>query len=468
MSHVFISYSKQDSDFVRYLRSRIQAAGLTVWMDEEIELSGRWWKTIETNIDTCAVFVVVMSPQALKSDWVEREILVAEKARKPIFPVLFKGDVWSRLANIQAEDMRKGINALPSMRFINGLKAHCSPTFTRQISLVIQAGDMMETQADVVAFKYAQKHYGADEHAAIRLTHVAGYPEKDLAPARGEHVIVDTKETLGARYALFVGMTRLRYISYRYLQDFGRDVLRILRDNLPNAEHLAMTIHGPNFGLDEGESLLTQFNGYLEAIYGGMVSPLLQKITIVELNAKRAHRLRQVLQAYLQDHDFEGISQTGEGDNWQVLIAPPEDKVSVETSLDLPKRQSTNALVIMPDGEDADDTFYYGIQGAVHSRGLLCERQSANPTYFDGEMLETIRVAVDDAAVVIVDLTDVTPYILLQLGYAWGRGLPVIVISAGDLPDHFRTGHYITYSRIRELEEGLTHILETLQSGGAI
>ncbi len=468
MSHVFISYSKQDMDFVRYLRSRLVSAGLTVWMDEEIELSGRWWQTIEANINSCAAFVVVMSPEALQSDWVEREILCAEKGRKPLFPVLFKGDVWSRLANIQAEDMRKGLAAVPTTRFINGLKMYCAPSFTRQIALNIVAGDIMDVTADVAAFKYAQRHYGADEHAAIRLTHIAGYSATELSPERGDYTIVDTKETFGARNALFVGMTRLRYISYRYLQDFGRDVLRILKEDLPEAEHLAMTIHGPNFGLDEGEALLSQFNGYLEAIYNGMVSPRLRQITIVELSPKRAQRLRQALQAYLQDHDFDGLSQQGKDDDWQVIISPPKDKVVAYSPVTTPQRQRTNALVIMPDGEEADDIFYYGIQGAVHSRGLLCERQSADPSYLDSEMLETIRAEVDNAAVVIADLTQGDPYILLQVGYAWGRGLPVILISAEELPEHFRSGHYIIYSRIRELESRLTEILETLQAGGIV
>lgn len=116
MSYLFISYSKHDTSFARHLKRLLEAEGFGVWMDEsQIEPSTRWWPTIEQNIDGCAAFLVVMSPAAHESEWVEREILRAEKQRKPVFPVLLAGEEWSRLANIQYADMRAGLNArLPS------------------------------------------------------------------------------------------------------------------------------------------------------------------------------------------------------------------------------------------------------------------------------------------------------------------------------------------------------------------
>ena len=89
MSHIFISYSKQNIDFVRYLRALLEHEGFGVWVDEaRLTPSAKWWKSIEQNIETCSVFIVVMSPDAEESDWVEREILLAEKLKRPIFPIL--------------------------------------------------------------------------------------------------------------------------------------------------------------------------------------------------------------------------------------------------------------------------------------------------------------------------------------------------------------------------------------------
>src|SRR5215216_3110503 len=108
MSHIFISYSKKDIDFARHLRVLLQDQGFAVWMDEtKLVPSQRWWPTIEANIKSCAAFIVIMSPNSLESEWVEREILVAERqtSRKPIFPILLGGEVWGRLGNLQYEDM---------------------------------------------------------------------------------------------------------------------------------------------------------------------------------------------------------------------------------------------------------------------------------------------------------------------------------------------------------------------------
>lgn len=123
MAHVFISYSKQDIAFGRHLRGMLQNADIPVWMDETALVpSERWWKRIEDNIRSCAAFVVIMSPNSLASDWVEREILLAEKLRKPIFPLLLAGEPWSRLANIQYVSVEKGLDAELPEALIDALK----------------------------------------------------------------------------------------------------------------------------------------------------------------------------------------------------------------------------------------------------------------------------------------------------------------------------------------------------------
>jgi len=53
---------------------------------------------------------------------VEREILFAERLRKPIFPVLLSGESWPRLANIQFADMQAGTAAPLPADLVTGLK----------------------------------------------------------------------------------------------------------------------------------------------------------------------------------------------------------------------------------------------------------------------------------------------------------------------------------------------------------
>jgi hypothetical protein len=131
MSHIFISYSKDDIEFAKHLRSLLQDKGFAVWMDEtKLTPSQEWWPEIEKNIISCAAFIVIMSPSSQASKWVEREILVAEAKEnpKPIFPVLLAGKGWTRLANIQFQNMTAGesISQL-NPDFVRALQ-ECVPT----------------------------------------------------------------------------------------------------------------------------------------------------------------------------------------------------------------------------------------------------------------------------------------------------------------------------------------------------
>jgi formylglycine-generating enzyme required for sulfatase activity len=128
MSHIFISYSKQDIGFARHLRHLLQDQGFAVWMDEtRLVPSEKWWARIERNIISCAAFIVIMSSNGKESEWIEREILVAEDRshRKPIFPVLLEGKRWARLGNLQYQDMRQGIAVMElPVDFVDGLQQY--------------------------------------------------------------------------------------------------------------------------------------------------------------------------------------------------------------------------------------------------------------------------------------------------------------------------------------------------------
>jgi hypothetical protein len=123
MAQIFISYSTRNVDFARYLRGLLQDAGFDVWMDETKLSAGQsWTDTLEANVTNCAAFVIIMSPEAKASDWVRRERLLAERLHKPMFPILFSGEAWWDLANIQYEDMRAGMKATLSPRMIEALR----------------------------------------------------------------------------------------------------------------------------------------------------------------------------------------------------------------------------------------------------------------------------------------------------------------------------------------------------------
>lgn len=89
--HVFISYSRADGDYAYKLADHLRRQGFEVWIDSRIEPSDSWWRSIVDAIDGCGAFVVIMTPAAEESKWVEREVMLADQKGKPAFPLLLKG-----------------------------------------------------------------------------------------------------------------------------------------------------------------------------------------------------------------------------------------------------------------------------------------------------------------------------------------------------------------------------------------
>ena len=94
--------------------------GFPTWADAEIITGERWTSVIRNQIEACAAMIVVVSPAAEESVWVEREISRAEERQKPILPVLLKGKPFFRLANLQHESVTRG--GMPGMGFVALLK----------------------------------------------------------------------------------------------------------------------------------------------------------------------------------------------------------------------------------------------------------------------------------------------------------------------------------------------------------
>lgn len=91
MTQIFISYSRNDMEFVQYLAMGLYRAGLDVWWDlSDIQGSDVWEKKIEEGLKTSQYFVVVMTPAALESRWVRREYLSADNKGLTIIPVRLK------------------------------------------------------------------------------------------------------------------------------------------------------------------------------------------------------------------------------------------------------------------------------------------------------------------------------------------------------------------------------------------
>ncbi len=451
MSHIFISYSKQNIDFARYLRAMLLDAGFAVWLDEtRLSPGDDWWDSIEHSIDTCMAVIVVMSPEAKDSRWVKREILHAENRDKPLFPVLMAGAVWARLADLQFEDLRAGLRAELSTHFINRLRAIVP---ARHVMLDIVAGSIIEYEADVVGLKFARFFQGADRAVATHLLeHGALETVEYFNLSETEHRLLDTQDTMPAGHLLLVGVPHFRDMTYSHIRELATRTLQALKDDLPNTRHLAMTIHGPGFGLDEAEALRSQIAGYLDAIRSGDYPPTLERITIVEVAKKRIGRLQTILRDYadtradiqpITSHAYRLIAEQADGE--PAAIPAPEIRPYV--------------LALLSEHEDNDDVFYYGIQGAAHAFGLLCER--VDPAVLENETLESVQNRIATATLIVAEVSQPDMHTYLHLGYAWGARRPVVLLARGANTFPYPLER-IVYDKIHELESALLEHLAAL------
>ncbi|MES9970212.1 MAG: toll/interleukin-1 receptor domain-containing protein [Candidatus Thiodiazotropha sp.] len=91
LSDVFISYSRQDTNFVEQLSKKLHECGLDVWIDwEDIPYSSNWWNEISQAIDGASAFVCILSDDYFKSETCEAELRLAEETNKRIIPIRYK------------------------------------------------------------------------------------------------------------------------------------------------------------------------------------------------------------------------------------------------------------------------------------------------------------------------------------------------------------------------------------------
>ncbi len=112
MKHIFLSYSRTDSEMMRRVRDTLKGEGLPVWTDESLTPgTPDWQDAIEHAIEDAGAVVVLLSPDAKKSQWVANELGYAGTCQIPVFPLLTRGEereaVPIQLINTQRVDIRQ-------------------------------------------------------------------------------------------------------------------------------------------------------------------------------------------------------------------------------------------------------------------------------------------------------------------------------------------------------------------------
>ena len=140
MEEVFVSYSHQDEEFVSRLALDLEKRGAQVWIDrEDLHAGEKWKESITQGVRACKAFVLVVSPEWLKSEWGQREFRLAVESDRPVIPLLYR----------KADIPRKVADTLSSYQYIN-----------------FRQGSYADNLADLVA---ALATHGVQLHAAREL-----------------------------------------------------------------------------------------------------------------------------------------------------------------------------------------------------------------------------------------------------------------------------------------------------------
>lgn len=319
----------------------------------------------------------------------------------------------------------------------------------KSVEISVVNGDVTSFDADVLVLKYVQAHYGLDRVLSQKITRL-GIDESQFSPTPGTSSYFYSRGGIRPKNILVVGVARLYEFNYKDIRIFARTALEALADHEEAAqiEHVCFTLHGAEYGLDEIEAFESEIAGLIDGITAGRIPKSVQRISIVEIDERRASRLKHVLNELIP----LGYVDT----NLKSYLEASEEAVSEKfRSVGYSSAEKPHLFVAMPFREEMEDVYEYGIQNAVRKTGFLCER--ADLSAFTGDVMDWVRKRIRSASLVIADLTSANPNVYLEVGYAWGVGVKTVLIvqEADQLKFDARGQRCIVYKRIKDLEEKL-------------
>lgn len=362
----------------------------------------------------------------------------------------------------------------------------------------VQLGDVLDVPSDMLLLKHAQHFFGADKAVAGRLVSEGLCSEEDLRVKSGDFVIIDTKGAIAPKRVMFLGTPPLHDFTYDEMREFAQKAIGKLASLDLRINTLTTTVHGTGYGLDGGESLQQLVNGFNDGLKKWIQFPI-EKVIFVTLG-KRAKRMltatldtmltgalgpmatvvdrgKQMLTAafgpmatvvnsgYRKKIKRSSVQSEEETDEFSTAALlkqdQPQKSLDIETITPAEKKR---VFVAMPFSEDFQNVYEFGIYPAVRNCGLICER--VDETHFTGDILKRIRKGIESASLVIADLTEGRPNVYLEVGYAWGKGIPVIIVAKKGENLHFdvRTQRCIFYGRFTQFAKDLEELIRGIES----
>jgi hypothetical protein len=108
-------------------------------------------------------------------------------------------------------------------------------------------------------------------------------------------------------------------------------------------------------------------------------------------------------------------------------------------------RRKPRVFVLMPFGKELDDIYSLGIKAACKEVGATCER--VDEQFFTRPIGERIHSQIDEADLIVADLTGLSQNVFYEVGFAHARAKTVILLSRGseEIPFNLHDYPHIAY-----------------------
>lgn len=154
MADIFISYSRHDSQQALALAEQLRANGMDVWIDQHgIEGATSWSKEIANALQACHTMLLLLSPTAIASKNVAKELSVATQLDKRILPVQvvhveLEGEFLYHLSGLQRvkiADFDAIVRAITGSTQAERPKKSSKPVDERKSLMILPFDDLSST-----------------------------------------------------------------------------------------------------------------------------------------------------------------------------------------------------------------------------------------------------------------------------------------------------------------------------------
>lgn len=99
----FLSYSRLDKKLAGHIKHALKECGIEAFLaHEDVEPSVEWVEEIKTELETCNIFLPILTNNFHNSDWTDQETGIAFTRDKLIIPLKVKKDPYGFISKIQA------------------------------------------------------------------------------------------------------------------------------------------------------------------------------------------------------------------------------------------------------------------------------------------------------------------------------------------------------------------------------